>query len=45
MPNRTSLATRSVLLLVAAALTAAAVRGARPVLGADPGSTAGLRAR
>ena len=30
MPSRTSLATRSVLLLVAAALTAAAVRGARP---------------
>jgi len=40
MPSRTSLATRSVLLLVAAALTAAAVRGARPA----PGG-AGLRAR
>jgi len=39
MPSRTSLATRSVLLLVAAALTAAAVRGARP------DTAAGLRAR
>jgi hypothetical protein len=42
MPSRTSLATRSVLLLVAAALTAAAVRGARP---APAGVGAGLRAR
>jgi hypothetical protein len=42
MPSRTSLVTRSVFLLVAAALTAAAVRGARP----DPdGSAGGLRAR
>ena len=42
MPSRTSLATRSVLLLVAAALTAAAVRGARP---APAAVGAGLRAR
>jgi hypothetical protein len=39
MPSRTSLAIRSVVLLVAAALTAAAVRGARP------DTAAGLRAR
>ena len=39
MPSRTSLATRSVLLLVAAALTAAAVRGTRP------DTAAGLHAR
>ena len=42
MPSRTSLATRSVLLLVAAALTAAAVRVARPTPAA---AAAGLRAR
>ena len=42
MPSRTSLPTRSVLLLVAAALTAAAVRGVRP---APDGAAAGLRAR
>jgi hypothetical protein len=41
MPSRTSLATRSILLLVAAALTAAAVQGARPT----PAGSAGLRAR
>lgn len=42
MPSRPSLATRSVLLLVAAALMAAAVRGARP---APAGAADGLRAR
>lgn len=44
MPNRTTLVTRSALLFAAAALTAAAVRGARPAPAAHRAGT-GLHAR
>lgn len=45
MPIPTAIATRSALLLVAAAVTAAAARLARPTPGANPAGTAGLHAR